>query len=488
MPVQYYFDNLEASSFQRLVDVLLTLRYGEGVRLLPLRGADGGRDAETAAPTAYFSVEIDRSPSLPPRLKPGRYLFQVKHHRTTDRQGAAVRSAVVGDFANELTSNVLSRDASDPVNYFFLIWTVANRVLPASALEGHVLRYSSNHTLLEARVKLLWPSQSRLAFPNTIDTLLGQQSKPDTHWAESWFAAVFNEHSLTGLQSTPKYHELLVEQFAFRPLQRSFLAELLPPMKPAQPYAVWRLYENMQILTSWFLAPEKAVSPPSGPIDYSGLSESTARCVARLIESSTAAIESLTRGKGLSKSLSKFFETVDELIGLDGMPAWIASRCTVTMMQCTEAPHHMLVDGHTYYATPGRPKLAHVDAWVRLRRNLTPLFRAHLAVDLDKAGRTFARRILEAGLHRGVPSHVRVRGELQSVPRMLVQSFPSGRLEFDWLDRVPIPKYWIPEMITANPSMSAFPLRETQVELVQPQSKLRPCPNEENPGRGHAID
>jgi hypothetical protein len=126
MANQYYLDALEPAVFQRLVNALLVLRYGEGVRLLPLRGKDGGRDAETPPGSSYFSVSIppsrngiDRGP-----IKPGRYLFQAKHHRMTERPPATVRSEVLQEFSEELTLNVLPRSNTEGVDFFFLITNV----------------------------------------------------------------------------------------------------------------------------------------------------------------------------------------------------------------------------------------------------------------------------------------------------------------------------------------------------------------------------
>src|SRR5215831_7490138 len=125
MAVQYYFDNLEPTAFQRLINALLVARYGDIVRLLPLRGRDGGRDAETAPETSLFEVIVDKRQLLgvDRRLGPGRYIFQSKYHRTTDQQGTVVRSAVLSDFENEINTNVLHRDG-ERVNYFFLITNV----------------------------------------------------------------------------------------------------------------------------------------------------------------------------------------------------------------------------------------------------------------------------------------------------------------------------------------------------------------------------
>jgi hypothetical protein len=46
--IEYIFNNLDASTFQRLINSILVYRFGENVRLTPLFGSDGGRDGETA--------------------------------------------------------------------------------------------------------------------------------------------------------------------------------------------------------------------------------------------------------------------------------------------------------------------------------------------------------------------------------------------------------------------------------------------------------
>jgi hypothetical protein len=126
MAVQYYFDNLDPTTFQRLINGLLSARYGEDFRFSPLRGKDGGRDAETAPLTKPVQVDVKTSPLWPFRghLNPGRYFFQVKHHRMADRQPSAIRTIVIEEFERELMTNVLNRDSSDRVNYFFLVTNV----------------------------------------------------------------------------------------------------------------------------------------------------------------------------------------------------------------------------------------------------------------------------------------------------------------------------------------------------------------------------
>ena len=68
-------------------------------RLTPLRGADGGRDGETAPGHPYYEFRVvDSPPPLPGWQQPpvpGRYLFQVKHHRTIDQPLHLARNQVV---------------------------------------------------------------------------------------------------------------------------------------------------------------------------------------------------------------------------------------------------------------------------------------------------------------------------------------------------------------------------------------------------------
>lgn len=126
--MEYYFNQLDPIKFQRLINTILVARYGEDARLTPLRGQDGGRDGETAPGNPYFEFQISETISMhsgfaqPPRK--GRHLFQVKHHRTSDRPSSEARNAVISDFKRELKYNVLKREADERVNYFFLITNV----------------------------------------------------------------------------------------------------------------------------------------------------------------------------------------------------------------------------------------------------------------------------------------------------------------------------------------------------------------------------
>lgn len=126
--MEYYFDEIDPVKFQRLVNTILIARFGEDARLTPLRGQDGGRDAETAPGNPYFEFQMpDKGQQLETFVqspRPGRYLFQVKHHRTSDGQMSEARHAVIADFRKELRNNVLNRKSDQSVNYFFLITNV----------------------------------------------------------------------------------------------------------------------------------------------------------------------------------------------------------------------------------------------------------------------------------------------------------------------------------------------------------------------------
>jgi hypothetical protein len=128
--MEYYFNELDATKFQRLVNSILNAKFGVDTRLTPLRGSDGGRDAETAPGNPYFEYQVDDvKPPInalvtPPRK--GRYLFQVKHHRTVDARMSDVRQVVLSDFEQELKKNVLNRTGDEQVNYFFLITNVSS--------------------------------------------------------------------------------------------------------------------------------------------------------------------------------------------------------------------------------------------------------------------------------------------------------------------------------------------------------------------------
>ncbi len=128
--MQYDLSQLsDPKRFQRLVNAILTARFGEDARLTPLQGIDGGSDGETAVAnpymefTSHISFTYSDSP-LVERPRPGRYLFQVKYHRTGENRLSDIRSLVVREFKDALTKDVLIHSDRQDVNYFFLVTNV----------------------------------------------------------------------------------------------------------------------------------------------------------------------------------------------------------------------------------------------------------------------------------------------------------------------------------------------------------------------------
>ena len=146
--MQYDLNQLgDPERFQRLVNAILTARFGEDARLTPARGKDGGSDGEagTGNPHMVFVWEARERLSSDPFIeppRPGRYLFQAKYHRTGEQRLTDLRTTVVGEFRNELTNNILNRRDRRDVNYFFLVTNV-----PAS--------YEAQRAVDDVRSKLL---------------------------------------------------------------------------------------------------------------------------------------------------------------------------------------------------------------------------------------------------------------------------------------------------------------------------------------------
>jgi len=128
--MEYYFDEIDPTKFQRLINTILVARFGEDARLTPLRGKDGGRDGETAPGNPYLEFKVSKKTPIkykfPQIPRKGRYLFQVKHHRMIDRASSETRKAVVNDFKKELKDKALKYKREKKVNYFFLITNVTS--------------------------------------------------------------------------------------------------------------------------------------------------------------------------------------------------------------------------------------------------------------------------------------------------------------------------------------------------------------------------
>ncbi len=129
--MQYDLNQLrDPNQFQRLVNAILTARFGEDARLTPLQGKDDGSDGEAGTDNPYmiFQHTGGKSPQSNPLIeppRPGRYLFQAKYHRTGEQRLADIRTTVVREFRNALTQDVLKRRDRRNVNYFFLVTNVS---------------------------------------------------------------------------------------------------------------------------------------------------------------------------------------------------------------------------------------------------------------------------------------------------------------------------------------------------------------------------
>lgn len=129
--MKYYFDQLDnPTRFQRLINGILVGWFGADARLTPLLGPDGGADGEIAPRNPHMEFRRDSMASRPSDLgrqppRPGRYLFQVKFHRTSEQKNTYLRSKVVSEFRNALRDDILHRSDRDDVDYFVLVTNVS---------------------------------------------------------------------------------------------------------------------------------------------------------------------------------------------------------------------------------------------------------------------------------------------------------------------------------------------------------------------------
>ena len=226
--MQYDFNQLgDPKRFQRLVNAILTARFGEDARLTPLGGTDGGSDGETAPdnPNMVFNYEHAPAHSDDPLVeppRPGRYLFQVKYHRTGDQRLSDTRTSVVAEFRTALRDLVLQRPDRQGVDFFFLVTNVT------SSADAIRKTDKARATLLKKRDHLyadiwwgerlmtaldwspnLWPAFSEL-FPGAVPPLLFRTSTSDADGlAQTFRIAIAQQHRR---DSTVKFRQIELEQ------------------------------------------------------------------------------------------------------------------------------------------------------------------------------------------------------------------------------------------------------------------------------------
>lgn len=347
--------------------------------------------------------------------------------------------------------------ANDDAYAIWRIFKVVQRIVAPAELQRLISQHVTRETDLQARLRLLWPAQSGLDFSPLLEDEPFLFQTPTSEYAKYWFQGALSNSSLTGLSSTPNYHELLVEQFAFQPLFANASADQ-SPLRPLRPYAVWLLCQNIQSLALWLAQDEIKTADTRTP-DFSGLTPITKFQIEDLVFATSDAIQSIASKDAVSSSFRKLFTTLSRMLSMEGLPAWLASRCVVTLMQFARGQTVYRTEHGLFYSSRKPAKLEHLKEWRDLRRSVTPLFRAVIPDDLDRAGKTLATRILQQGLQSACPSHARIGGELKSIPGIIVQRWQDKySAENDWIDRAPFPHYWIPELVKADPTWRSLAL------------------------------
>ena len=183
----------DPSRFQRLVNAILTARFGENVRLTPLKGRDGGSDGETAPrnPHMEFTVAAPSAPTTDPLReapRPGRYQFQAKYHVTGHDKLSALRARVLREFETSLTDDILNRPDRSDVDYFFMVTNVPSSDASLSRLDELRKRLLIGRPTLHADIwwgeritsaldwaHTLWPAFPEI-FPGGVPPVISQAS------------------------------------------------------------------------------------------------------------------------------------------------------------------------------------------------------------------------------------------------------------------------------------------------------------------------
>jgi hypothetical protein len=146
------------------------------------------------------------------------------------------------------------------------------------------------------------------------------------------------------------------------------------------------------------------------------------------------------------------------------------------MMEHIESQGYISHSFRTFRNPRNAERLRKSRAWINLRRQLTPFFRSAIPTDLDGAGRTFAARITQLRLTDSLPSHIRSKGQLQSVPQMIVAAaIGQTRMAAEWLEHAPLARYWCAEMTVGSDEQLALVLRAIShrpVSSLGPTAKI----------------
>ena len=225
--MQYDLNQLDHERFQRLLNAILTARFGERARLTPLRGPDGGSDGETfpAHPNMEFQFDLTSPFMYHPlfsRPGPGRYLFQAKYHRTGDQRLADLRTTVISEFRHALEHDVLQRPDREDVDHFFLITNVPASKSARARVDVIRQELLPHHSLLRADVwwgervfaDLDWAPQLWTSFPElfpggTPPLLAVASTTAPQGLARALRLAIAEQHKR---ESTVKFRQIELEQ------------------------------------------------------------------------------------------------------------------------------------------------------------------------------------------------------------------------------------------------------------------------------------
>ena len=152
---------------QRLVNAILKARFGEDAQLTPLGGADDGSDGgaivvdlKQDASRSYAQRHRFYNPLFePPRA--GRYLFQVKFHKTGEQRLSDLRTSVVREFKKALQTDVLARPDRRDVDYFFLVTNVSASKESIRSMRAPRRYRTARRSILHADI---WWRESIIAF------------------------------------------------------------------------------------------------------------------------------------------------------------------------------------------------------------------------------------------------------------------------------------------------------------------------------------
>ena len=222
-----------------------------------------------------------------------------------------------------------------------------------------------------SQIGLAWTTDSEHCHAKVFEENGLFESVPPERLAIDAFAAVFRNNQITSLDSVARFHNQLLERFAFETF--TIGREMQEPIRP---FAVWVLLHCIHTIGQILQGQPTAKGAVSErEVDYSGLSISNIEAVSGLIEDSRRATVTLGSERRNMRHLGIFFKRLQILLSQDGLASWIACRCTTILMSYLEMPISE-TQGHLRFER--RLDKFRNQHWLDARRLTTRLFRAAL--------------------------------------------------------------------------------------------------------------